>query len=121
MIRGVVSDADPSAFTSCARVETVKVCAESAFVPPVVPVPEEAQPSFAASVWWHRSTAWAFAFIATAPAPTPAATTAAATTRVRRERRDRRGGGEATGGALPGGGRGPRGDPCERWWDMCGS
>jgi hypothetical protein len=50
MIRGVVSDTEPSAFTSCARVETVKVCAESAFAPPVVPEPEDAQPSLAASV-----------------------------------------------------------------------
>lgn len=55
-IRGVVSLVDPSAFTSWARVLTVKVCAASAFAPPVVPVPEEAQPSLAASVWWYRST-----------------------------------------------------------------
>src|SRR3954449_9401673 len=99
MIRGVVSDTDPSAFTSCARVETVKVCAESAFAPPVVPVPEDAQPSFAPSVWWNRSTASAFAFITRKEAPRPAAATAAAeTTRVRRLRRDRRWEGVATKG-----------------------
>ncbi|MFI6244972.1 hypothetical protein [Streptomyces sp. NPDC051016] len=47
----MVSLTDPSAFTSWARVDTVKVCAASAFAPPVVPVPDEAQPSFAAGVW----------------------------------------------------------------------
>src|SRR5690349_5421754 len=102
MIRGVVSDTEPSAFTSWARVETVKVCAESAFAPPVVPEPEDAQPSLAASVRWYRSTVVvpAFAFITRTPAPTPAATTAAETTRVRRLRRDRRWETEATGTSL---------------------
>lgn len=52
MMRGVVSVAEPRAFTSCARVDTVKVCAASAFAPPVVPEPDAAQPSLAGSTWW---------------------------------------------------------------------
>jgi hypothetical protein len=80
-------------------VDTVKVCAASAFAPPVVPVPDEAQPSLAASVRWYRSTVVvpAFAFITRTPAPTPAATAAAETTRTRRLRIDRRWVGAATG------------------------
>jgi hypothetical protein len=89
MVRGVVSDADPSAFTSCARVLTVKVCAKSAFAPPLVPEPEAAQPSLAASVR-YRSMPPAFAFITKKPAPAPATTKAAETARARRVRRDRR-------------------------------
>jgi hypothetical protein len=90
MIRGVVPVAEPSAFTSSARVDTVKVCAASALAPPVVPEPDAAQPSLAGSTWWYRSVGLALAFITRPPAPAAAATAAAETTRVRRLRSDRR-------------------------------
>lgn len=76
MIFGVESLPAPSAFISAARVETGKTCAESAFEPPVVPEPSAAHPSLAGRAWWDRSTD-ALAFMASRPAPRPAAATVA--------------------------------------------
>jgi hypothetical protein len=47
----LVALSPPSAVMSSARLCTTKTCASSAVEPPVVPAPDDAQPSFAASVW----------------------------------------------------------------------